>query len=321
MPRAGFYAVESGKISFRRDGNWYTDEERIDNARIALLFSKSIQQNADGSYYLKVGDERASIEVEDTPYVVRTLEDDELGGFMMVLNDDEREPLDAATLEVGADNALYARVKDGKYRARFLRNAYYHLADRLEADDAGRFFLNLRGARHRIGKRSERTSLKTSSSIIEPAFHIVLVRPEIPQNTGSIARLAAATKTRLHLVGPLGFSIEDRYLKRAGLDYWPLVDLRTYAGWDEFAEAHREISAKFFSARARASYLAGGYARGDYLVFGSETKGLGREFLSERKDRTFQIPIFEKGVRSLNLANAVSIVVYEALRQTELIRP
>src|SRR5208282_155199 len=96
MPRAGFYAVESGKISFRRDGNWYTDEERIDNPRIALLFSKSIRQNPDGSYDLKVGDERASIEVEDTPYVVRTLEDDELGGFMMVLNDDEREPLDAA---------------------------------------------------------------------------------------------------------------------------------------------------------------------------------------------------------------------------------
>ena len=70
-----------------------------------------------------------------------------------------------------------------------------------------------------------------------PAFHIVLVRPEIPQNTGSIARLAAATHTRLHLVGPLGFSLEDRYLKRAGLDYWPLVDLRTYAGWDDFAAA------------------------------------------------------------------------------------
>ncbi|HKN00511.1 MAG TPA: DUF1285 domain-containing protein [Candidatus Binataceae bacterium] len=151
MPRAGFYAVESGKISFRRDGNWYTDEERIDNPRIALLFSKSIRQNPDGSYDLKVGDERASIEVEDTPYVVRTLEDDELGGFMMVLNDDEREPLDAAALEVGPDNALYARVKGRKHRARFLRNAYYHLTDRLEADDAGRFFLNLRGARHPIG--------------------------------------------------------------------------------------------------------------------------------------------------------------------------
>jgi len=150
MPRAGFYAVESGKISFRHDGNWYTDEERIDNPRIALLFSKSIQQNPDGSFFLKVGDERAPIVVEDTPYVVRTLEDDGLGGFTMVLNDDGREPLDASALQVGADNALYARVKSGRFRARFLRNAYYHLTDRLESDDAGRFFLNLRGERHPI---------------------------------------------------------------------------------------------------------------------------------------------------------------------------
>jgi len=150
MPRAGFYAVESGKISFRRDGNWYTDEERIDNPRIALLFSKSIQSNPDGTFFLKVGDERAPISVEDTPYVVRTLEDDGLGGFAMLLNDDTREPLAASALQVGADNALYARVKSGKLRARFLRNAYYHLADRLECDESGRFFLNLGGVRHPV---------------------------------------------------------------------------------------------------------------------------------------------------------------------------
>ncbi len=150
MARAGFYAVESGRISFRRDGNWYSDDDRIDNPRIALLFSKSIRQNPDGSYFLQVGDERAAITVEDTPYVVRTLEDDELGGFLMVLNDDSRESLDASTLEVGPDNALYARVKGGGFRARFLRTAYYHLADRLEADEGGRIFLNLRGERHFI---------------------------------------------------------------------------------------------------------------------------------------------------------------------------
>ena len=150
MPKAGFYAVESGKISFRRDGNWYSDEERVDNPRIAMLFSQSIRQNPNGSYFLQVGDERAAIVVEDTPYVVRTLEDDELGGFIAVLNDDTREELDAATLEVGPDNVLYARVKDGKYRARFLRNAYYHLADRLETDDAGRFYVRIRGLRHLI---------------------------------------------------------------------------------------------------------------------------------------------------------------------------
>jgi tRNA (cytidine/uridine-2'-O-)-methyltransferase len=153
----------------------------------------------------------------------------------------------------------------------------------------------------------------------EPVFHIVLVRPEIPQNTGSIARLAAATRTRLHLIGPLGFSLEDRYLKRAGLDYWPLVDLRTYRDWSEFAAANPAPPARYFSARAARSYLTAEYARGDYLFFGGETKGLGAEFLAGHADRTYRIPIFEAGVRSLNLANAVSIVVYEALRQTGML--
>ncbi|MGH7925786.1 MAG: tRNA (cytidine(34)-2'-O)-methyltransferase [Candidatus Binatus sp.] len=155
--------------------------------------------------------------------------------------------------------------------------------------------------------------------LVEPNLHIVLVRPEIPQNTGSIARLAAAIKARLHLVGPLGFSLDDRYLKRAGLDYWPLVDLRTYQAWKQFAAMHQETprtKTKFFSTHAPASYLDAHYKRGDFLFFGSETKGLGRDFLAERAERAYRIPIFEAGVRSLNLSNAVSIVVYEALRQT-----
>ena len=151
MPRAGFYTVESGKISFRRDGNWYSDDERIDNPRIALLFSQSIKRNPDGSYYLQVAEERASITVEDTPYVVKALEDDELGGFTLVLNDETREPLDPAALEIGARNVLYARVKDGAERARFIRSAYYHLSDRFEADDAGHYYVNLRGHRHPLG--------------------------------------------------------------------------------------------------------------------------------------------------------------------------
>ncbi|HSZ22464.1 MAG TPA: tRNA (cytidine(34)-2'-O)-methyltransferase [Candidatus Sulfotelmatobacter sp.] len=153
--------------------------------------------------------------------------------------------------------------------------------------------------------------------LAEPNLHVVLVRPEIPQNTGSIARLAAAVKARLHLVGPLGFSLADRYLKRAGLDYWPLVDLRTYEGWEQFCAIHREpASSKFFSTHADKSYLDAHYARSDFLFFGSETAGLGRDFVAERIDRAYRIPIFEPGVRSLNLSNAVSIVVYEALRQT-----
>src|SRR5580693_2497075 len=131
MPRAGFYAVESGKISFRRDGNWYSDEERIDNPRISLLFSQSIRRNPNGSYYLQVAEERAPIAVEDTPYVVKALED--------------------AALEVGAGNVLYSRVKGGEARARFLRSTYYHLSDRFESDDAGRFYVNLRGRRYPLG--------------------------------------------------------------------------------------------------------------------------------------------------------------------------
>ncbi len=152
-----------------------------------------------------------------------------------------------------------------------------------------------------------------------PALNIVLVRPEIPPNTGSIARLAAAVKARLHLVGPLGFSLEDRYLKRAGLDYWPLVDLRTYAGWREFETSYAGAALKYFSARAHRSYLAAHYTLGDFLVFGGETRGLGEDFLRCRQDSTFRVPILEPGVRSLNLANTVSVVVYEALRQLGLI--
>jgi hypothetical protein len=154
MARAGFYAVESGKISFRRDGNWYSDEERIDNPRIALLFSKSLKRNPDGSYFLQVADERAAVTVEDTPYVVRTVADDGNGSFIVVTNDEEHEPLDPATLEVGADNVLYCRVKGGKFRARFLRSAYYHLSDRFVAGDDGRFALMIRENRYPIRSAS-----------------------------------------------------------------------------------------------------------------------------------------------------------------------
>jgi tRNA (cytidine/uridine-2'-O-)-methyltransferase len=156
----------------------------------------------------------------------------------------------------------------------------------------------------------------------ETAFNIVLVRPEIPQNSGSVARLTAATKTLLHLVGPLGYSLADRYLKRAGLDYWPFVDLRSYTDWDAFDalyQSERSTSFKYFSTHGTKNYVQAEYRRGDFLVFGSETKGLGVEFLATRRQATYRIPIFEPGVRSLNLANAVSIVLYEALRQTGLL--
>ncbi len=149
----------------------------------------------------------------------------------------------------------------------------------------------------------------------EPLLHVVLVAPEIPPNTGSIARLCAATYTRLHLIRPLGFSLDDRYLKRAGLDYWPYVDVRIYDDWQQFVGSRGPMQIHLFSARATRRYVEAHYAAGDYLVFGSETKGLPPDLLAAHPDDTYVIPIFNPRVRSLNLSNAVSIVVYEALRQ------
>jgi len=150
MARAGFYAVESGKISFRHDGHWYNDEERIENPRIALLFSRSLRRNPDGTYFLQVADERASITVEDTPYVVTGVDVDGHGGLVIITNDEVREPLDPSTLEVGDANVLYCRVKRGEFRARFLRNAYYHLAEHFRTDDGENFAIMVGGHRYPI---------------------------------------------------------------------------------------------------------------------------------------------------------------------------
>ncbi len=149
-------------------------------------------------------------------------------------------------------------------------------------------------------------------------MRIVLLEPEIPQNTGSIARLAAATKTPLDLIGPLGFSLEDKYLKRAGLDYWPYVDLTVYENWLDYGSEAHEGRAIAFSARRGESYVRCEYRSDDRLFFGKETKGLPAEFLDNIASDVFTIPIAEPAVRSLNLANAVSIVVYEGRRQLGL---
>lgn len=148
-----------------------------------------------------------------------------------------------------------------------------------------------------------------------PLLNVVLVEPEIPPNTGSIARLCAANALRLHLVEPLGFTIDDRQLKRAGLDYWPFVDLRVHSSWAAFDEAARPSRRLLYSARADRSYLEVRHRPGDWLVFGGESRGLPRAILDENRSSTFGIPMATENVRSLNLSNAVSIVAYEALRQ------
>jgi len=146
-------------------------------------------------------------------------------------------------------------------------------------------------------------------------LHVVLVEPEIPPNTGTTARLCAATDTTLHLVGPLGFSLEDRYLRRAGLDYWPHVRLRSHASWEDFRTSKPTAPLYLFSAQASRPYTSVSYRPGDYLVFGGETRGLPASLLEEHRDRALRIPMSNPNVRSLNLANAAAIVLYEALRQ------
>jgi hypothetical protein len=144
MPGAGFWAVSSGRISFRRDGRWYSDDEPINNPRIAKLFSKCLRQTEDGRWQIAMADERAFVEVEDTPWVVTAVAGDPTTGFRLRLNDDSEERLDPATLSVGPANVLYAGVRDGRHRARFLRPAYYQLTSAIEERD-GRYLLESGG--------------------------------------------------------------------------------------------------------------------------------------------------------------------------------
>jgi len=146
-------------------------------------------------------------------------------------------------------------------------------------------------------------------------YKVVLVEPKIPQNTGSIARLCAATGTQLHLVEPLGFEITESRVRRAGLDYWEFVDLSTHRSLREFIIDSCGSRFCFFSKKARRIYIDADFQGDEMLIFGSETDGLEEGLLTRYEENCFRIPIFEPGVRSLNLANAVSIVLYEALRQ------
>ena len=147
-------------------------------------------------------------------------------------------------------------------------------------------------------------------------LNIVLVEPEIPQHAGNIARTCAATKTRLHMIRPLGFEVSDKYLKRAGLDYWHLVEVCYYDSFEELQEKYPDGRFFFFTTKARKTHCDPVYKDGDFLVFGKETKGLPEELLMQHEGECLRIPMFSEA-RSLNLSNSVAVALYEALRQSD----
>ena len=146
-------------------------------------------------------------------------------------------------------------------------------------------------------------------------LRVALVEPEIPQNTGNIARLCAATNTPLHIVGATGFRMDERAVKRAGLDYWPEVELARHHDLDELQKSVSEARLVYFTTKAKLPYFEWKFEANDCLVFGRETRGLPEDLLRSNWENCVTIPMLNPKVRSLNLANAVSIVLYEALRQ------
>jgi tRNA (cytidine/uridine-2'-O-)-methyltransferase len=154
--------------------------------------------------------------------------------------------------------------------------------------------------------------------IAQSPFHIVLVEPEIPPNTGSIARLCGATNSVLHLVHPLGFSVDDKHLRRAGLDYWRYITIRHWPNFDDFLSAQQELQLFFFTTKVQRSYTMAPFAPGCFLIFGKETKGLPEDILRLYEDRCYTIPMENPHIRSLNLAMSAGIVLYEALRRSSV---
>ncbi|HEX9917790.1 MAG TPA: tRNA (cytidine(34)-2'-O)-methyltransferase [Pyrinomonadaceae bacterium] len=147
-------------------------------------------------------------------------------------------------------------------------------------------------------------------------INVALVEPEIPPNTGNIARLCAATRTPLHIVGVAGFRLDDRAVRRAGLDYWPEVQLSRHRDLDALRAAHPLARFVYLTTKARRAYTDWRFADGDCLVFGRETRGLPEDVLRANASNCITIPMLNPQVRSLNLATSVAIVLYEALRQT-----
>lgn len=146
-------------------------------------------------------------------------------------------------------------------------------------------------------------------------LNIVLHEPEIPQNTGNIARTCVLTNSRLHLIKPLGFQLSDKYLKRAGLDYWKYLDISIYESFEELREKYKDSAFYYSTTKAKKFYNQVSYKKGDFIVFGKETKGLPDHIRSMEPDNLIRVPMVETTTRSLNLSNTVSIVAYEALRQ------
>jgi len=147
-------------------------------------------------------------------------------------------------------------------------------------------------------------------------MHIVLLEPEIPPNTGNVARLCAATRSTLHLIEPMGFALDDRQLKRAGMDYWQHVQWRRWTNWAEFAtQLPGGARLWFVESGGPRHYAQAHFEPNDFLVFGRETAGLPRPLLEENRDRWLRIPMFNAEARSLNLSNCVALVLFEALRQ------
>ena len=148
-------------------------------------------------------------------------------------------------------------------------------------------------------------------------FNIVLVEPEIPTNTGNIGRLSLASGSALHLVKPFGFELNDKRLKRAGLDYWKHISLNIYENIEDFYLKNKEANMVYFSSSATKNYTSIDFQENMFFLFGKESEGLSKKIINNNLDKLYTIPIYTKHVRSLNLANAVSIVVYEALRNFE----
>ena len=145
-------------------------------------------------------------------------------------------------------------------------------------------------------------------------LNIVLVEPEIPQNAGNISRTCAVTHTALHMIRPFGFSVEDKYLKRAGLDYWDQLELHYYDSFQEFCEKNPDARLWFATTKAQKVYSDVSFLENDYIVFGKESAGIPEEILMAHREGCIRIPMFEES-RSLNLSNSVAIILYEALRQ------